>query len=94
MECLDDHITFTVLDETSPDWALAKRGAQDTSFPLEARTADVPTTLQTSTRASATSTPQDLALNGTSSRIFRTKDITCFDKVGEYFATKSVHNKG
>jgi hypothetical protein len=82
MQCLDDHITFTVLDETSPDWALAKRGAQDTPAPLEARTIDnIPTTLQTSTRASATSTsPQDLAFNGTSSRIFRTEDVTCFEK--------------
>ena len=81
MVCLDDGVKITVLDETSPDWALAKGGAQDTSADLKARTVDVPTTLQTSTRASATSTPDNLALNGTSSRIFRIQDITCFDKV-------------
>jgi hypothetical protein len=82
MECLDDNIKFTFLDETSSDsdWSLAKFGAQDN---LKARAADIPipTTLQTSTRASATSTASDLSLNGTSSRIFRTEDITCFDNV-------------
>ena len=44
MVCLDDGVKITVLDETSPDWALAKGGAQDTSADLKARTVDVPTT--------------------------------------------------
>ena len=76
MECLDDNITFTVLDSSSPDWALAKGGAQD--IVSATRIVETPTTLQTATRSTATSSAKGL---DTASRIFRTEDIVCFEKV-------------
>jgi hypothetical protein len=77
MNCLDDNIIFTALDESSPDWSIAAQGIS--SAPLEAsRIVETPTTLQTATRSSATSAANDL---NAPSRIFRTEDIVCFEKV-------------
>jgi hypothetical protein len=76
MECLNDNITFTVLDSSSPDWALAKGGAQDIASVT--RIVETPTTLQTATRSTATSTAKSL---DTASRVFRTEDIVCFERV-------------
>jgi len=73
MECLDYNVTFTSIDSTSPDWALAKGDIQ-----LESSIVETPTTLQTSTRDLATSTPKVI---DTPSNLFPRADIKCFDMV-------------